>query len=395
MGPERNFVQQNQTESSSRLAAVWMSLGIAVLFFGVGAVQQYIAVWFQDRGLPHVGKTTLVIVYLFYFMGAFQAHRIVNLLGTRICMMATALAYGLMIIALWSGSELLSYVTAAFAGLMASILWTGQTIVLSRISDSAARSNAVAQGVIQYSLGNCLGSLSLGFLVGQLSYSAPVLAFSLFALVSCVIFSKMPTDPQSVGSAVVSRLPSFHPATLGCAMASFFIRFVYALVISQLPIDLRETMGPEYVGLITSSFFFLPLVLTKPAVVLANVRSIWASAYIGLAVSGVGLSCFLFQKSSYNLSLGALLVGSGAAILYPVATLFPRWIADTHSIDVARIAGTYSLMNSSGILVGLLFVTFVSRTNTYIAALAMLMISALSLWMVARTAATRIASPLR
>lgn len=388
-------MQQDQAESTSRLAAAWMSLGIAVLFFGMGAVQQYIAVWFQDRGLPHVGKTTLVLVYLFYFVGAFQAHRVVNFLGTRICMMATALAYGLLIVSVWSGSELLSYVTAAFGGLMASILWTGQTIVLNRISDSATRSSAVAQGWIQYSLGNFLGTLSLGFLIGQFSYSAPVLAFSLFALLSSVLFSKMPTDPQSVGSAAVSRLPSFHPTTLGCAMASFFIRFVYALVISQLPIDLRETMGPGYVGLITSSFFFLPLVLTRPAVALANVRSIWTSAYIGLAVSGVGLSCFLFQKSSFNLSLGVLLVASAAAILYPVGNLFPRWIADTHSIDLSRIAGTFSLMSSSGILVGLLFVTFVSRTNTYIAALTLLMISAVSLYMVARGAATRITSPAR
>jgi hypothetical protein len=121
-------------------AAQWMTIGFAFLFFGVGAVRQYIAVWFQDLGIPHVGKIFLVLDYLFYFLGSLQAQRVINQLGCRFCLQAGSLVYRLLIASIWSGSELRSYVSKAASGIMASLLWTGQTLVLNRITDIELRS---------------------------------------------------------------------------------------------------------------------------------------------------------------------------------------------------------------------------------------------------------------
>lgn len=372
-------------------AAHWMTLAFAVLFFGVGAVQQYIAVWFQDRGIPHVGKNTLVLVYLFYFLGSFQAHRVINFLGCRFCMMAASLTYGLLIISIWSGSEILSYVAAAVSGLMASLLWTGQTIVLNRITDSKLRSTAVGQFWTRYPLGTGLGTLTLGLLVGQFSYSAPVLCFGLFALASCVLFGKMPSESKSTNPTSSSRVPSFHTVTVGSALTVFFVRFVYGLVISQVPIDLKETIGTAYVGLVTSPFFFLPIIVSKPVTVFANKRGLLTSACVGFVISGLGIGCLLLPQSGTSITLGVLLIALSSAVLNPIGNLLPKWITDIASIDLSRIAGTFSLAGSSGILAGLLSVTLLSRTSAYVAAIVLMVLSAIALWAVTSALSSRVA----
>jgi Ion channel regulatory protein UNC-93 len=382
-------------DSKSYRAAHWMTLAFAVLFFGVGAVQQYIAVWFQDRGIPHVGKNTLVLVYLFYFLCAFQAHRVINFLGCRLCMIATSMTYVLLIVSVWSGSEILSYVIAAVSGLMASLLWTGQTIVLNRISDSKLRATAVGQFWTRYPLGTGSGTLTLGLLIGQFSYSTPVLCFGLFALASCLLFWQMPSESKSLNLTSSSRIPSFHMVTLGSALTVFFVRFVYGLVISQVPIDLRESIGTAYIGLVSSPFFVLPIIISKPITFFANKFGLFSLASVGFVISGIGVCCLLLPRSGTSTSFGVLLIALSSAIINPVSNLLPKWITESTAIDLSRIAGTFSLAGSSGTLVGLLSVTLLSRTNAYIAAIVLLVISASCLWLVARIVASRTTSAAR
>lgn len=370
-------------------SAYWMTIGFSILFFGVGAVQQYIAVWFQERGAPHVGKITLVVVYLFYFLGSFQAHRVLSLLGGRLCMMVTALTYGLLIVSIWSGLEWLSYITAAISGLTASLLWTGQNIVLNQISDAKLRSKAIAQFWTRYPLGTGLGTLTLGLLIGQFSFSGPVLSFALIATASCYFFWRMPLESLPAKSAAGSKTPSFHRITVGCALTVFFVRFVYGLVISQVPLDLSTTIGSGYVGLITSPFFILPIIVSKPVTLVASKWGIFASAYTGFIVSGLGIACMLMPLSGLTVVGGVGLVALASAIINPVSNLLPKWITDSASIDLSRIAGTFSLAGSSGILAGLLSMTIMTRANAYMSASALLMVSAISLWLASRVSISK------
>jgi hypothetical protein len=398
VGPfeKRNMISiesQTATEDNDETnvqTSYWFTLACAVLFFGVGAVQQYIAVWFQERGLPHVGKNTLVLVYLFYFLGAFQAHRVINFLGCRTCMMATSLVYGALILSIWSGSELLSYLTAAMSGLMASLLWTGQTIVLNQISDSNLRSIAVGQFWTRYPLGTGLGTLTLGMLIGRFAYSIPILCFSLFAIVSFFLFWQMPNKSKITNPTTKNRFPSFHAVTVGTALTVFFVRFIYALVISQVPIDLKDAIGTTYVGLVTSPFFLLTILVSKPVTIFAHKRGFLLTACLGLIVSGLGIACLLLPQTATSLTIGVLLIALTSAALNPIGNLLPKWVTDFAPIDLPRIAGTFSLAASSGILAGLLSVRLVSRTNAYVAAIGLLLVSAVSLWLVARVAGRRV-----
>lgn len=388
MTPQLNEgLQAHDHQPNAVDAAEQMTLGFAMLFFGVGAVQQYIAVWFQERGTPETGKTVLVLVYLFYFLGSFQAHRVVRHFGSRLCMCSTSLIYGLLVLSIWSGNEYLSYLSATLSGLAASTLWTGQNVVLNQISDGTLRSRAVSNFWTRYPLGTGVGTLILGLLIGQFSYSTPVMGYAIITVCSAILFWKMPIDRAlaiSSSGAAHSKLPTFDHATLGCAATVFFVRFVYGLIISQVPIDLKETIGSGYVGLVTSPFFVLPVIVSKPLTAFANSRGITLTAGMGYSVALIGIALLLLPLDGFRLVSSVALVALSSAILNPIGNLLPKRLSELTGVELTRIAGTFSLAGSSGILMGLLSVTVLSRSAAYGVAIGALFVALISLMIVWR-----------
>lgn len=366
-------------------AAYWMTLGFSALFFGVGAVQQYIVVCFQERGEPQVGKFTLILVYFCFFLGSLQAHRVVQIMGPRLCMVVTSLSYGLLVLSVWSGSILFSYVSAVLGGLSASFLWTGQNVVVNRIPNNESRRTAISDFWVRYSLGTGLGTLVLGLLIGMYSYNVPLLSYAVICLASMALFLKMPNDFVGWGgSKKTDLLPSFHLLTLFSAMTVFFVRFVYGLVISQVPLDLKETIGTGYVGLLTAPFFIVPLLVTKPTMHFSKSLGIFPLAAIGFAFCLLGiLTLLMFAGQGMLIGLAVISIAVSSAILYPITNILPKRIADTLGTDLERVAGAFSLSGSSGILGGLLAVSFLSRTTAYSLTIVLICLSCMSLFVVA------------
>ena len=104
----------NTTPTTSQLSqnALYVHLGFAVLFFGIGAVQQFTTVWFKSISLPAVGKTALLFLYTSFFFASIFSHRFVEILGVKRCFMLSTVVYAAFILTLCLPYPVVIYGTA-------------------------------------------------------------------------------------------------------------------------------------------------------------------------------------------------------------------------------------------------------------------------------------------
>lgn len=93
----------------------------------------------------------------------------------------------------------------------------------------------------------------------------------------------------------------------------------------------------------------------------------------------MGFALLLLPLEGLRLAFSVALVALSSAILNPIGNLLPKRLSESTGVELTRIAGTFSLAGSSGILMGLLAVTVLSRSAAYRVAIGALFVALISL----------------
>ena len=299
-----------------------LSLSFLLIFLGFNGVQQYITTFFSDIGAANLGFQSLILIYLFFILFNLLSASFVSKYGARRCMIICSLFYSVFIISLLSESVILIYFSSSLLGIAASLLWTGQNSYLIKVSDEKHYgSNSGFFNSFQ-SLGSALGVLVLGFLIPVFLFNTSFLIFSIFPILGFLLLFrlkdlkvKQKTNhfkliKRSITSVTSLKLSSFWFAT----------NFVFGLVISIIPLQIKDILGISYVGVLSSLFFILPIFLSYHFGKLSDIKgriNMIIFSYLLLIISLVFLS---FSSNVLFLILGIILLALNWTITKPITS---------------------------------------------------------------------------
>ncbi|MCK5547575.1 MAG: MFS transporter, partial [Thermoplasmata archaeon] len=241
-----------------------LAAGFALIFFGYNGTQQYITAHFESLGQFSLGFNILIVVYLSFMLTSPVSPVFVFRFRAKTCIIASALTYTLFIASLLSGIEIVIFVCAVLLGIGAGIMWTAQNTYIIRMSRSDAYGANSGFFTTLFNLGTGLGIIMFGYIMVQYSFEHSIAVFSVAPVVAIllVLGMKEPHYPgkkekkkplrlmkKAATSATVLRLSSIW----------FSFTFVMGLAIGILPIQIYKVIGMQYVGILSSLFFLLPI----------------------------------------------------------------------------------------------------------------------------------------
>ena len=246
----------NTTPIASQISrnALNVHLGFAVLFFGIGSVQQFTTVWFNAISLPAVGKTALLLLYTTFFFASISSHRFVEILGVKRCFMLSTVVYSAFILTLCLANPVVIYVAAILCGLSASTLWTSFFLFLNSIEDTPQRKRESGRFWRYYYLGTCIGILALNILRSICGYRISFLVFGAVALSAIFFFNHM-TETERSGPRADSGPIRRWGLVIALAFTTWSSRIIYGLVIASVPMDVALYADAAYVGWISAPLF--------------------------------------------------------------------------------------------------------------------------------------------
>jgi len=297
-----------------------LSLGFLLIFLGFNGVQQYVTLYFSDLGLAEVGFQSLILIYLFFTLFDPLSAVFVSKHGAKRGMIVASVFYSAFILALLSGSTILIYLGSSLLGIAASLLWTGQNSYLIRASDK--RSYGASSGLFNsfQSLGSTIGVFILGFLISIYLFKIPFLVFAVFPLLGAILLFGLKDfrAEQKVNHFRLIRKSITSKTALRLSSVWFAVNFVFGLVIGIIPLQIKGVLGLYYVGILSSLFYILPILLSYFFGKLSDEKGRKKMIVISYLLLTAGLISLSLSSQALFLVLGILLLALNWAIIKPI-----------------------------------------------------------------------------
>jgi len=298
-----------------------LSLAFLFIFLGFNGVQQYVTSFFSEAGIIEVGFHSLILIYLFITLFEPFSAFFVSKYGTKISMLIGSFLFFIFIISLLSKSIYLIYLTSALLGCGASLLWMGQgSFLIKKSETNSYGKNSGFFSVFQF-LGSFMGLLILGFLIKKISFKISFLFFSFLPLIGFFLIfylknlkveekiNRFRFIKKSITSLTLLKLSTFY----------FSIQFIFGLVIGVIPIQIKNIVGIDYVGILSSLFFILPVIFSYSLGKLSDIKGRKLMIFLSYGIIIISLSILYFSNSAFFLILGIILIALNSAILRPLS----------------------------------------------------------------------------
>lgn len=296
-----------------------LSIGFFSIFFGFSAAQQYVVPFFSDQGSVNVGFYSLILIYLFFMLSGPASSVFVSKYGSKKCMLLGVLTYFVFIAALPLKSHAAVYLASSLLGIGASFLWTGQNTYVVKASDEkyyGANSGFFSSIMM---LGSGIGILALSHLSSKYNYGKSFFLLSIFPIIGFLILLKL-KDIKSENTnnrfRLIKKIISSKTA-LRLSSLWFAVNFASGLVIGIIPMQIKDIFGLAYIGMLSSLFFFIPILLSfffgKLYDRVGRNKTILASYMLQLAAL-----LALYFDSKITLITGIILFSLNRALITPV-----------------------------------------------------------------------------
>lgn len=351
-----------------------LSIGFGILFFGTGAVQQYIGIWFAERGVPTAGPTGLLLLYLAFLAAGAITYPVIVRLGERNCLVMATAVYSAFIVALITLPTWGFYVAAILCGVAAAVLWAAQTNVLNSPVDDGVRAQASAVFWVVYPLGTGLGTFAMGALMQSFSTAVTFAIFAVISVVAALPFLRISRETHPIpAKQPKARISLFLNGTLlAYCLPLIAVRVIYGLFIYRVPVDINTSLGKVAAGYITAPFFIIPLAGS----LFGDRLTRWprrTPVFLGYAFSLAGLVCLYNARGWTGFSASVLCAAMGSAILNPVTNLFAGDLAQGDHLR--RVGSTTAFLAPCGIVASLFTSRLVEGRGLYLAVAAALLLS--------------------
>ncbi|MDO8435822.1 MAG: MFS transporter [bacterium] len=297
-----------------------LSLGFFLLFFGFGAVQYYQVVYFSAKGMAEVGFWSLILIYAFFALFSPLAAVLVARYGAKRCMIFASPFYSFFILTLLVKSVSLVYLASIFLGIAASLLWVGQNSYLIRASDKKSYGSNSGFFNVLVSLGGGLGLIILGFLVSRFSFGMPFLFYAVFPIIgflSLFLLSDLRMEQKQNYFLLIKK--AFTSATaLKLASIGFIVNFILGLTLGIIPIEIKNTLGLFYVGVLSSLIYVFPILFSYFSGKLSDIQGREKIIFFSYSLLLLGLISLIISSKPLFLILGIVALTLNWAIIRPI-----------------------------------------------------------------------------
>ena len=343
-----------------------LSLSFFSIFFGYNSVQNFITPFFSESGITNVGFQILILIFLFFLLGGPLSAIFVSKFGAKKSMITASILYSIFIASLLSQNLPFVYLTSALVGLAAAFLWTGQNSYL--IMASSEKSFGANSGYFNtyLSLASAIGVLLLGFLASRFSFSLPFALYSIFPIIGTLLLLKLPNlgtvQKTNQLKLIAKSLRSI--SALRVSAFYFAYSFIFGLIISIIPIDIKNTLSISYAGVLLFIFWIMPILLSYLFGKLSDIKGrrfmIIASYIIGV----LGLVSMYFSLNALPLILGVVLLAFGYAIFRPISFALVGDVSTKQNL--VSLTALFWMAQNIGILSALLIASQIQTQTIYL-----------------------------
>ncbi len=343
-----------------------LSLSFFFIFFGYNSVQNFITPFFSESGITNVGFQILILIFLFFLLGGPLSAIFVSKFGAKKSMITASILYSIFIASLLSQNLPFVYLTSALVGLAAAFLWTGQNSYL--IMASSEKSFGANSGYFNtyLSLASAIGVLLLGFLASRFSFSLPFALYSIFPIIGTLLLLKLPNlgtvQKTNQLKLIAKSLRSI--SALRVSAFYFAYSFIFGLIISIIPIDIKNTLSISYAGVLLFIFWIMPILLSYLFGKLSDIKGrrfmIIASYIIGV----LGLVSMYFSLNALPLILGVVLLAFGYAIFRPISFALVGDVSTKQNL--VSLTALFWMAQNIGILSALLIASQIQTQTIYL-----------------------------
>lgn len=351
-----------------------LSFGFLLIFLGFNGTQQYVTSFFSEINLPYLGFQSLILIYVFFTLSDPLASIFVSKFGARKAMLVGVATYGLFILSLATKLPIIIYSASILIGIGASLLWIGQNSYLVRASEEKSYGKNAGYFNMLVMIGSASGVILLGFLISKISYAQAFIFASLFSFAG-IIFILLLKDlrAENLGNHFILIKHAISSKTaLQLSTIWFSFAIVFGFAIGLIPIQLKNTLGINYVGL-SSLFYIMPILFSYFIGKLSDIKGrnhIIIASFI-LCITGLGL--LYFYTNPIALIAGLILVSLNYAIISPMRYALVGDITTTKNLDY--LTGLFWMMQSIGIVFSLLLSIIIQPKEAYIISIIILVIS--------------------
>lgn len=364
-----------------------LSLGFALIFFGYNGTQQYITAYFENIGQLSMGFNVLLLVYFSFALASPLSPVFVFKFRTKSCILVSTVTYSTFIISLMSGVDLAIFTAAVFLGIGAAVMWTAQNTYIIRISKKEVYGANSGFFTTLFNLGTGLGIIIFGYLMVQFSFDVSIIAFSIAPLIGMglMLTLREPAHPEGEKKGKplkLMRMAMSSGTVLRLSTIWFSFTFVMGLAIGILPVQISRSIGLEYIGILSSLFFLLPIATSyafgRLSDITGRTRLILGSYILGF----LGLLVLYIWADAIGLIMGIVLLALNYSLLRPITMALPGDLADRENLVI--ITALFWTMRIVGAFIALLISAILAVELTYLVSMGILLVSLLLVFPVLR-----------
>ncbi len=351
-----------------------LSLAFLFIFFGYNGVQQYLTIYFSEANLFKVGFYSLILIYLFFGLAEPLAAVFVSKYGSKKSLLFSSLFYSIFILSLLTKSVALIYIASALLGIASAFLWTAQNTYLIRASNEKFLGENSGFFSTFQSLGSGLGVFILGFLIVKFSEQIPFLTFAIFPLIGFLLFFKLRDlgPEQKFSRFRLLKKSILSKTALRFSSLWFGLNFVFGLVIGIMPIQIKESLGVSFIGILSSLFFILPITFSYFFGKFSDFKGRRPMIIISYILLLVGLLSMSSERAGW-LVFGIVLLALNSAILKPVTLALVGDVSTKENMEF--LTALFWMVQSIGVVLALLISSQFSINRVYLVSIAAIIIS--------------------
>lgn len=351
-----------------------LSISFLLIFLGFNGTQQYVTSFFSQINFPNLGFQSLILIYVFFTLSDPLASVFVSKFGAKKAMLVGVVSYGLFILSLSTKIPIIIYSASILIGFGASLLWTGQNSYLIRASEQKSYGKNSGYFNMLVTIGSALGVTLLGFLITRISFEQSFLIASFFSFVGIIFILPLKDfRTENLGNhfELIKHAISSKTA-LRLSTIWFSSSVAFGFVIGLIPIQLKNTIGIDYVGL-SSLFFIMPIATSYLIGKLSDVKGRNHIIILSFAFCIVGLGFLYFYTNPVALISGLILVSLYNATISPMRYALVGDVTSSKNLDY--LAGLFWMMSGIGTVFSLMLSIIIPAKIVYLISIIVLVAS--------------------
>jgi MFS family permease len=236
-----------------------LGFGFFFIFLLFHAVEQHIGAYFAETGKTALGIGIVTIGYFFLFVGNFISPILISRWGARKSLLIATVFYMAMcffisIQALW-----LALFAAILGGISSALLWNTMQSYLMRTSTKDRL--AINAGIVLafYGVGAGIGLIAISaMLKSGLGYATSFQILLPVGIVALFCFSRIDGRYEVTQASPKDIITTYkNPTVLRLATISVSAFVAFGLLVTAVPLQIKEVLGDTWIGTLESGAFFI------------------------------------------------------------------------------------------------------------------------------------------